>query len=722
MPSPPPVHRENLVEELHGQNVADPYRWLEAGADNAAVADFIRTQNDHSGHYLADLADREAFSQRLTALWDRPRRSTPFRRGRVWFQMRNTGLQNQDVLWRAPADTDNLDVVPAGDTWQVLLDPNTWTDDGTASLTGLSATDDGSLVAFARSDAGSDWMRWQVVEVSTGTVRADDVPWSKFSSAAWLPDASGFLYGRYPQPAPGSEHEAATRNMQLCLHRVGTSADDDEVIYERPDQPDWAFTPHVSSDGAWLVVSVWRGTDPSNRVYAAPITDGSVGAVTAVLDEADAQYRVIGVIDNELLVLSDLHAPSGRVLAVSLESGAKSGQIREVIPATDDRLEDAVLIGTRRPEHAGDGWLVCQWLHHATSRLTVHDPRHGAQTDVIALPELGTVGALGASDDGDVLHLTFETFASPSAVLRHDLDAGVTSILWEPAFAAEHELVVEQVAVRHSDVEVPLFVVRRADVHPDGHRPTVLWGYGGFDIPVTPMFRAPWRAWVDAGGVLAVACLRGGGEYGRAWHDDGRLGNKQHVFDDALACAAWLTGQRCDEVSAAALQGQAATEVVWSEPTRLGIEGGSNGGLLVGACITQAPEAFGAAVPQVGVLDMVRFHRFTIGWAWTSDYGSPEDPEDLATLLAYSPYHRLDNAGVYPPTLITTGDTDDRVVPMHSFKFAAALQHAQAGDAPVLLRIETSAGHGAGKPVSKQVEERADILGFYAHHLGLEKV
>ncbi len=318
------------------------------------------------------------------------------------------------------------------------------------------------------------------------------------------------------------------------------------------------------------------------------------------------------------------------------------------------------------------------------------------------------------------IHLTHESFTAPARVVHHDLASATTRTVTAPADDPD-DLVTEQVRIHHSGVAVPVFVVHRRDRRPDGAAPTVLWGYGGFDIAVTPMYRPAWRAWVDAGGVLAVACLRGGGEYGRSWHDDGRLANKQHVFDDALACAAWLAGRDRDRVTATAVSADSDAEAVWTTAARLGIEGRSNGGLLVGACLTQAPEAFGSAVPEVGVLDLVRFHRFTIGWAWTSDYGDPDDPDDLAVLLGYSPYHNLRPAA-YPATLLTTGDTDDRVVPAHSFKFAAALQHAQRGDAPVLLRIDRSAGHGAGKPVSKLVEERADVLAFHAHHLGLGAV
>jgi prolyl oligopeptidase len=734
---PLPTRRQDLVEVLHGHEVADPYRWLEAPAEDPDVQAFVTAQNTATDAHLAALPARTAFREQLGRLWDHPRRGAPWRRGERWFQVRNDGLQDQDVLWSGAADPDDRGSAPPDDRWEVLLDPNTWSEDGTASLTDVSVRRDGVLVAFARSDAGSDWLTWRVVDATTGEWLPDEIRWAKFSTAAWLPDGSGFLYGAYDPPPPGQEHAAAIREQRLQLHRLGTETADDVVIHQRPDQPEWGFHPHVSHDGRWLVLEVWRGTDRTNRIHVAPIVGDQVGTVHPLLDEADAYYTVIGVLGDELLVTTDREAPLGRVLAITLPDPASLGATarggaaadvhgrtgalpphRELVAEEPDRLERVVLVGG---DTLGDpAWLVCARLHHATARLAVHDARDGGHRGDVSLPGPGTVPAIAGGRTDRSVHLTFETFTAPAAVLHHDLASGATRVVTPPAAPAADHLVVEQVRVHHDGVAVPLFLIHRRDVTPTGTAPTVLWGYGGFDIPVTPVFRPGWRTWVDAGGLLAVACLRGGGEYGRAWHDDGRLANKEHVFDDALACAAWLTGRRDDEVTATALTDGTDPGVVWSAPGHLGIEGRSNGGLLVGACLTREPSAFGAAVPEVGVLDLTRFHRFTIGWAWTSDYGSPDDPDDLAVLLRYSPYHRVEPGASYPPTLITTGDTDDRVVPAHSYKFAAALQHAQGGDAPVLLRVDVSAGHGAGKPVGKLLDERADVLAFHAHHLGLE--
>jgi prolyl oligopeptidase len=729
----PEVRREELVEKLHGHHVADPYRWLEAPASDPDIRAFVASQQAATDAHLTGLPLRRDFREQLAALWDHPRRSVPWRRGSRWFQLRNDGLQDQDLLWSAPAAVDDPSgVAPDDEGWSVLLDPNGWSEDGTASLTGLAVTDDGAALVFGRSDAGSDWVTWRVLRTSSGELLPDTVPWSKFAPAAWLPSGDAFLYAAYDPPEPGQEHAAAVRDQRIQLHRLGTDPTEDVVVHARPDQPEWGFAPAVSHDGRWLLLTIHRGTDPTSRLHVAPLEGDTIGEVRPLLDDDDASYDPLGVLDDEVLVVTDRDAPLGRVIAVALDDASRQ---REVVAEGTDRLEGANLVGAATRDDAG--WLVCRRLHHATSTLDVHDPRSGQHRTSLPLPGPVSVSQATGGRHQDTLHVAVESFTAPTRIVRCDLGAGtataipgtttdgaatgggVTDGAAADGTSAEPQLIVEQVHVHHEGVAVPLFVVHRADVVPDGTRATVLWGYGGFGIPVTPMYRPGWRAWVDAGGVLAVACLRGGSEYGQAWHDDGRLGNKQHVFDDALACAAWLTGRRRDEVHATALTEGADPDAVWSAPRHLGIEGRSNGGLLAGACITQAPEAFGTAVPEVGVLDLTRFHRFTIGWAWTSDYGSPDEADDLAVLLGYSPYHRLVPGTPYPATLITTGDTDDRVVPAHSYKFAAAMQHAQGGHAPVLLRIDTSAGHGAGKPVAKVLDERADVLAFHAHHLGL---
>lgn len=721
MAATPSTRREHRVEDLHGHAVADPYRWLEdTPADE--VAAWARAQNEATRRHLDALPWRPAMRERLARLWDHERRGAPRRHGGWWLQPRHHGLRDQPVLLVAAADGPHP---PDDDAWRILLDPNGLATDGTTALVATAATDDGSRLAYAVSEAGSDWMTWRVRDVATGRDLPDEVPWAKFASAAWLPDGGGFLYGAYDPPPAGREHAAAMRDHRLRLHRLGTSADADPVVHARPDQPEWGFSPSVTHDGRWVVVDVFHGTDPRNRVHLARIgDDGEVGAVEPWLDAGDAHHEVLGALDGWLLVLTDLDAPLQRVVAID---PTDADVRREVVAETASRLEDAVLVGGE-PDGGGpeQAWLLCHHLEHATSRLTVHDARTGAALHEVEVG-LGTVQTIAGGRRDRVVHLVVEGFTAPPRVLRHDLPTATASPSFSPRLPEPAtELVTERVHVHHDEVAVPLFLVRRADVEPTGDVPTVLWGYGGFNIPVTPMFRPAWRAWVEAGGLLAVACLRGGGEYGRAWHDAGRGHHKQHVFDDALACADWLCG--ADGRPAATLVDGAPRPEVWAAPAHLGIEGRSNGGALVGACITQRPDAFGSAAPEVGVLDLLRFHRWTIGWAWVSDYGSPEDPRELATLLAWSPYHNVRDDVAYPPTLLTTGDTDDRVVPAHSYKMAAALQHAQGraaaagldgADAPILLRVDVSAGHGAGKPVGKLLDERADVLAFHAHHLGL---
>ncbi|MBW3657231.1 MAG: prolyl oligopeptidase family serine peptidase [Actinobacteria bacterium] len=704
----PATRRADTVDERHGHHLPDPYRWLE-DTDAPETRTWIEAQNALTERHLAGIPARAALRSRIEALWDRPRRGVPFRRGDHWFQLRNTGLQDQDVLWTA---TGGPHAAPAEENaWRVLLDPNERSTDGTVSLTGLALTEDGGRLAYALSAAGSDWVTWYVRDVATGEDTGDVVPWSKFGGATWLPDGGSFLYTAYDPPGAGDEYAAVNEHQRLMRHRLGDDPADDELVHRTPDHPGWGFDATLTHDHRWLVIHVWEGTNPENRVHLAELAgDGTLGDIRPLLPDADASYRLVGAAGGRLWFHTDRDAPMGRIVALDPAAAEPADPTAwdVVLPESDERLETARLVGAFG---AGDpGWLVTSTLRHASSVLTVHDLDDGhagiGPGRELRLPELGTVADLGGGRRDVVVHHTFETLTRPTSVRRVDLRDGTDEDVFTPELAPADDdvpLVTEQVFVEHDGVRVPVFLVHREDVRPTGDVPTLLYGYGGFDISLTPMFRAPWRVWVERGGLFAFANLRGGGEYGRAWHDDGRLGNKQHVFDDAIAVAEWL--QDPDRGS-------------WSNPATTGIQGGSNGGLLVGACMTQRPDLWGACVPEVGVLDVTRFHLFTIGWAWKSDYGDPEDADDLATILTYSPLQNLRAGTCYPPTLVTTGDHDDRVVPGHSFKFAAELQHVQACDAPTLIRVDTSAGHGAGKPVSKQIDERADVVAFLTHHLG----
>ena len=679
MASYPKTRTDDVIEELHGHRIADPYRWLE-DPDSAETAAWITEQNALTDQWLSGVEQREWIRTRLTELWDHPRVSAPSRRGERWFQHRNTGLQNQDVLYRMSS--------AEGDNAEVLLDPNTLSEDGTVALVVAEPSHDGSLLAYSTSSAGSDWQTWRVLDVATGADRDDVLEWSKFSGAAWTHDGAGFYYNAYDAPEQGAEFEQRNDGERLQYHRLGTPQSADEVVLAWPDAPEWTFSAEVVADGRWLVVTVALGTERRTRLWAAPVGE----TPRPLIDEFDAEYQVAGTDGETLFVRTDLDADRGRIVAVDLTDPARA-LWREVVPQTDDTLQYARVIGGR---------LVALYLHDASHRIRLFE-LDGTPAGEVELGELASVEELTGHEDDDAFCFAQVGFTRSSTIRRHHLGTGRTDTLVEPALSLDG-FVTEQVFVPSPDgTRVPVFLVHRDGLAATGDVPTMLYGYGGFDIALTPSCSVSWLVWLELGGLLAVANLRGGGEYGKDWYEAGRLDRKQNVFDDFAAAAEWLTG-----------------EGGWTRPARLAINGRSNGGLLVGACLTQRPELYGACVPEVGVFDMLRFHKFTIGWAWTQDYGSPDDPAQFETLLAYSPLHAVRSGTPYPPTLVVTGDHDDRVVPGHSLKFLAALQAAQ-GDpaAPVLLRVEVSAGHGAGTPTSKLIAARTDVLSFLAGTLGV---
>lgn len=670
----PPPPTSDQVDDYHGVSIADPYRPLE-DAQAPATRAWISEENALTQGVLGESPARHDLRELLATLWNVPRAGAPWRCGDRWFQLRNTGLQDQDVLWSADGP---------GATGNVLVDPNRLSGQGTTALTAMAVSESGELIACAMSDAGSDWRTWSVRRVGTGEVLPDRIEWSKFTEAAWTHDEAGFFYGRYPEPVADAVPDAPDLDMELRYHRLGSDSAEDRLVFSTPHEPEWAYAPEVSDDGRLLVLTVSRGTDPESRIYVADLTDGIEAVVVRpLLDAADARYEHIATVDGTLYLLTERDAPLGRVIAVDADGPDRK---REVIPEGEDALERVRLVGNR---------FAAVYLHHAHHRLAIFELDGSHVVDVV-LPGIGTVADVAGRRDDPDLFLSFATFTAPETVLAVRMADGHVRELSRPPRAWNPEdFISEQVFATSGDgTRVPLFLVRRRDVVPDGEVPTLLYGYGGFQISIGPTYEPEWLAWMERGGLLAVASLRGGGEYGRPWHDAGRLAAKQNVFDDFTACLRWLADSG------------------WTKPSRIGINGRSNGGLLVGATLTQHPELFGAAVAEVGVMDMLRFHRFTIGWAWTSDYGSSDDPEQFHTLLAYSPLHGIRPGVTYPATLITTGDHDDRVIPGHSFKFGAALQAAQAGEAPVLIRIDTDAGHGHGKPVSKQIDERADVLTF----------
>ena len=673
-PEPP---TSDQVDRHHGVVVADPFRPLE-DADAPATRAWVAAENVLTEQVLGAVAARDAIRARLGELWNLPRRGVPWRQGDRWFQLRNTGLADQDVLWTADG--------PEAEG-RVLLDPNGLSGNGTTTLSAVAVSESGRLVAVAIADAGSDWQTWRVVRTDDGATLPERVPWSKFCGAAWTHDDAGFFYGRYPEPEAGAAYEAPNRDMEIRYHRLGTDPARDLLVYARPDRPDWVFEPEVSDDGTLLVVTIARGSEPETRIHVADLRgfDGTAAPwVRPLLDAGDAEYELAATAGRTLYLRTNRAAPFGRLVA--LDADDPDAVLREVIPEGPDALQRVALVGNR---------LAAVTLRDARSRLALFE-LDGTPAAEVALPDTGTVAALAGRRDDEVLYLALDAFTAPRRLVAVRMADGAAAPLpggqlpWDP-----EAFLTDQVFAESADgTRFPLFLTRRRDVMPSGDVPTLLYGYGGFNIPIGPSFKPEWLAWMERGGLLAVAVLRGGGEYGTAWHDAGRLASKQNVFDDFAAAARWLAASG------------------WTRPGRIGVTGRSNGGLLVGATLTQHPELIGAAVAEVGVMDMLRFHRFTIGWAWTSDYGDPDDPEQFGWVHAYSPLHNVVPGTAYPPTLVTTGDHDDRVVPGHSLKFAAALQAAQAADAPVLLRVDTDAGHGAGKPVSKLIAERADVLAF----------
>jgi prolyl oligopeptidase len=680
-PPYPDSLRVDLVETLHGMEVADPYRWLEE-IDSPRTRQWIEAQNQVTFEFLKRIPARKAIRQRLTELWDYEKVGVPFKEsGRIFFT-RNDGLQDQSVLYWL----ESLNAEP-----QVLLDPNQLSEDGTIALTGYAASPDGRLLAYGLSEAGSDWQEWRVRAVDTGQDLDDVLHWVKFSDASWSKDNLGFYYSRYDEPESGAEYKGANYYHKLYYHRIGTPQAEDVLVYERPDQKEWGFAGFVTDDGRYLIIFVWQGTHRENALFYLDLA-ASEGQVIELLADFDASYLPVGNDGPIFYVQTDRDAPMSQVVAIDTRRPARSNWV-EVIPESSDALQTVRMVGDR---------FIAIYLHDAHSRVAELD-KTGQTVREVDLPGIGTVeGFDGRRDDPERFYL-FTSFTTPGTIYRYDANTGQSTIFRQPEIGFDPDAyVTQQVFYTSRDgTRVPMFICHKKRWEPDGDTATYLYGYGGFNIARTPAFSVSHLVWMEMGGVFAQANLRGGGEYGKPWHEAGMKLNKQNVFDDFIAAAEWLIDNG------------------YTRPSRLAIGGRSNGGLLIGACMTQRPDLFGACLPVVGVLDMLRFHKFTIGWAWTSDYGSPDDPEEFEALLAYSPYHNLKPGTAYPPTLITTGDHDDRVFPGHSFKFAAALQAAQAGPAPTLIRIDTKAGHGLGKPTSKLIEEAADLWTFLVHALGM---
>lgn len=676
----PQTKKVEQTDDYHGTKVADPYRWLED--DNSAETKaWVEAQNKVTFAYLNQIPEREQIKKRLTELWNYEKYSAPFKRGSRYFYFKNDGLQNQSVLYVADSVTDK---------GRVLLDPNKLSTDGTIALSGLSISDDGKLMTYGLSSGGSDWQEWRFMDVESGKDLPDVLKNIKFSGASWTLDGKGVFYSRYPEADTKSKLSAQNFFQKLYFHRLGTPQSEDALVYERTDDKEMFVGGFVSEDGDWLIINVGRGTSPDNMVFYKDLRKEN-STVMPVVDKLEADYSFIGNDGSTFYFRTDKDAPRGRLVAVDVLG--KDKKLTEIIPQSAETLNWASFINNQ---------FVGNYLKDAYTQFRIYDTS-GKFVRNVELPGIGSAGGFGGKRFDTETFYTYSSFNTPPTIYRYDMKTGKSGVFRQSNVKfnpADYE--VKQIRYKSKDgTEIPMFVVHKTGLKLDGANPTLLHGYGGFSVSQTPGFSVSRLVWLERGGVLAMPNLRGGGEYGEEWHKAGTRLQKQNVFDDFIAAAEWLIANK------------------YTQPAKLAISGGSNGGLLVGAVLNQRPDLFGAALPAVGVMDMLRFHKFTIGRAWISDYGSADNAEEFKAIYAYSPLHNIKKGTKYPAVLVTTADHDDRVVPAHSFKYAATMQENQGGEAPVLIRIETRAGHGAGKPTAKIIEEQADIYGFLMKNLGM---
>jgi prolyl oligopeptidase len=678
------TRRVDHVDEYHGVKVPDPYRWLEDDVrENKDVAVWVEAKNKEAFGYLKTIPEREPIRKRLNELWNYEKFGTPFKAGGRYYYYHNSGLQNQSVLFTQ----DSLE-----DEAKVFMDPNSWSKDGTVALSGTQFSEDGRYVAYGVQEAGSDWRKWKVRDIASGKDLNDELNWVKFNSPDWTKDGKGFFYARYPEPSDDAEFQALNLNMKVYYHRVGTSQDLDVLVYENPAEPSWGYQAEVTEDGRYLVITVWKGTDDKYRVIYKDLKE-PYGLPTDLITTFDNEFTLIGNDGPNFFFKTDLEAPRRRVIAIDIRKpDAKNWQ--EVIPQKEETLRGVGLVGNT---------FVASYLKDAKTQINIHSMK-GDFIREVEFPGIGSASGFGGKRGDTDTFYSFSSFATPPSIYRYDILTGKSELFRQAKVKFNpDDYEVKQVFYESKDgTRVPMFLAHKKGLKLDGTNPTLLYGYGGFNIPLTPRFSISRVAWMEMGGVYAQANLRGGGEYGEKWHRAGTKLKKQNVFDDFIAAAEWLI------------------ESKYTSTPKLAIQGGSNGGLLVGACMTQRPDLFGACLPAVGVMDMLRFHKFTAGRFWVDDYGSSDNEEEFKALLKFSPYHNLKDGVKYPATMITTADTDDRVVPGHSFKFAARLQEAHGGDAPVLIRIETKAGHGAGKPTAKIIEELTDAWAFLVKNLDMK--
>lgn len=678
----PKPRRGDQVDDYHGVKVADPYRWMEQTESEETRA-WIEAQNKVTNAYLATIPQREKIKNRLTEIWNYERFSAPSKiTDGFYIYSKNDGLQNQSVWYRANSIND------AG---SVFFDPNKLSADGTVALSGSSFTDDGKFWAHGVSIAGSDRTEWKIMDVASGKYLPDMLRPNRQGGVSWLDDNSGFFYSRFPDAQEGAELKGASRFQKLYFHKMGTPQSDDYVVYERPDDGGLFIGGGVSEDGNWLIINVSKGTERMNMVYFKNLTMSKAPIMPLVADRKNS-FSFIGNDGSVFYFRTDRDAPRGKV--VKVDALAPTPTWTDVIPESADTLNGVRFINNQ---------FVLNYMKDAATRIRIYETDGKFVRDV-ELPGIGSAGGFGGKRTDWETFYSYSSYNAPPTIYRYDMKSGKSTVFREAKVKFDPSVYeVKQVFYRSKDgTKVPMFISYKKGMKLDGTNPTILYGYGGFNIASTPGFSVSRIAWMEMGGVYAVANIRGGSEYGKDWWRGGSRLNKQNTFDDFAWAGRWLIANK------------------YTSTPKLAIQGGSNGGLLVGAVLNQNPGLFGAALPAVGVMDMLRFTEFTVGAAWKSDYGDPMDAADFKVMYAYSPYHNAKPGTKYPATLVTTADHDDRVFPAHSFKYAAAMQAAQTGDAPVLIRIETKAGHGAGKPTSKQIEEVADIYGFLVRNLDMK--
>lgn len=671
----------SVSDNYHGAKLSDPYRWLEDD-QSAETKEWVTRQNIVTNGYLSQIPFRDKVKARLEQIFDYEKYAPPFKEGSKYYFFKNDGLQNQSVLYVQ----DNLNSQA-----EIVLDPNKFSADGTTSLGELDFSKDGRYLAYSTSVGGSDWRSIVVKDLETGTMLSDEIKWVKFSGIAW--QGKGFYYTRFPEPKKGDELKAANKFGAVYYHTLGQAQSDDKLVYSDKAHPDRSFGGGTTDDERFLYVTGWESTS-GNALFVKDLSLKS-DVFVPVVTSYEKDFALVDNIGDKLLVLTNQNAPNQRLILINPQKPEEASWETLVPEDASDVLQSAVICG---------GKIVCTYLHNASSSLRVFDLA-GKPIQEVKLPEIGTVGGVTGKPGDAMAFFGFASFLRPNTIYSLDMNTLEIKVFKAPKIDFNPDLfTTEQVWYASKDgTKVPMFITRKKNIAYDGQNPTLLYGYGGFNISLTPTFSPSRAALLENNGIYAVANIRGGGEFGEKWHKAGTKCQKQNVFDDFIGAAEYLIEKK------------------YTSQPRLAIQGGSNGGLLVGACMTQRPDLFGVCFPAVGVLDMMRYHQFTIGYAWATDYGRSDNPEEYNCLIKYSPLHNVKKTS-YPATMITTADHDDRVVPAHSFKFAAALQENQQGSNPALIRIETSAGHGAGKPTSKMIEEAADILSFMFYNMKMQVI